>query len=80
MTQEEIRTSERFHIACILAIVGGFLDIYTYTLKGSVFATAETGNLILLGIGSSYDITNGKFLDLKLLLSLKEIQVISLFN
>lgn len=42
--------SESFHIACILAVVGGFLDIYTYILKGQVFATAETGNLILLGI------------------------------
>lgn len=45
---EEI--SESFFIACLLAVVGGFLDIYTYLLKGQVFATAETGNLILLGV------------------------------
>lgn len=50
MKEENIKISESFHIACILAIVGGFLDIYTYILKGHVFATAETGNLILLGI------------------------------
>lgn len=50
MKEEKIKPSESFHIACILAVVGGFLDIYTYILKGQVFATAETGNLILLGI------------------------------
>ena len=32
----------------LLATIGGFLDIYTYLLKGHVFANAQTGNLVLL--------------------------------
>ena len=31
--------------------MGGFLDVYTYLLRGGVFANAQTGNLVLLGIG-----------------------------
>ena len=34
----------------LLAIVGGFLDIYTYILKGNVFANAQTGNIVLMGL------------------------------
>ena len=34
----------------LLAIVGGFLDIYTYLLKGNVFANAQTGNMVLMGL------------------------------
>lgn len=41
---------ETFRIAAILAVVGGFLDAYTYLLRGGVFANAQTGNIVLLGI------------------------------
>lgn len=41
---------ETFRIAALLAIVGGFLDAYTYLLRGGVFANAQTGNMVLLGI------------------------------
>lgn len=34
----------------LLALAGGCLDCYTYLNRGQVFATAETGNLVLLGI------------------------------
>lgn len=34
----------------LLAIVGGFLDVYTYILKGQVFANAQTGNIVLMGL------------------------------
>ena len=34
----------------LLAAVGGFLDAYTYLSRGKVFANAQTGNLVLLGI------------------------------
>lgn len=34
----------------LLAIVGGFLDVYTYILKGHVFANAQTGNIVLMGL------------------------------
>lgn len=34
----------------LLTLAGGFLDAYTYLLRGSVFANAQTGNLVLFGI------------------------------
>jgi uncharacterized membrane protein YoaK (UPF0700 family) len=34
----------------ILAIVGGFLDAFTFLEKGHVFANAMTGNVVLLGV------------------------------
>lgn len=44
------RIQETFVVAGTLAIVGGFLDAYTYLLRGGVFANAQTGNIVLLGI------------------------------
>lgn len=41
---------ERLRVAALLAVVGGFLDAYTYILKGGVFANAQTGNMVLFGI------------------------------
>lgn len=43
-------THEMMHIGVLLAFVGGFLDAYTYILHGGVFANAQTGNIVLLGI------------------------------
>jgi uncharacterized membrane protein YoaK (UPF0700 family) len=34
----------------LLAIVGGFLDSFTFVQKGHVFANAMTGNVVLLGV------------------------------
>jgi uncharacterized membrane protein YoaK (UPF0700 family) len=34
----------------ILAVVGGFLDAFTFIEKGHVFANAMTGNVVLLGV------------------------------
>ncbi|MDF3000403.1 MAG: hypothetical protein K0Q48_522 [Bacillota bacterium] len=42
--------SESFHVAAILAISGGYMDAYTYLVRGEVFANAQTGNIVLLGI------------------------------
>ena len=39
--------------ALLLAVVGGFLDTYTYFTRGGVFANAQTGNLVLLGISAA---------------------------
>ena len=39
---------ETFRVAALLAVVGGFLDAYTYILRGGVFANAQTGNIVLL--------------------------------
>lgn len=41
---------ESLLIGILLALVGGFLDIYTYILKGNVFANAQTGNMVLMGL------------------------------
>ncbi len=37
-------------IAVNLSLIGGFLDAYTYVLKGGVFANAQTGNVVLLSL------------------------------
>lgn len=50
-----ITPSEMFFTGILLAFTGGFLDAYTYILRGSVFANAQTGNIVLLGI----NIANG---------------------
>lgn len=42
--------TERLTAACVLSMVGGFLDIYTYLYRGGVFANAVTGNIVLLGL------------------------------
>lgn len=42
--------SESFRLGAVLALTGGFLDAYTYVSRGGVFANAQTGNLVLLGV------------------------------
>lgn len=42
--------SETFLLGSLLAGAGGFLDAYTYLARGGVFANAQTGNIVLLGI------------------------------
>lgn len=42
--------SDTFLIGALLAVVGGFLDVYTYMCRGGVFANAQTGNIVLMGI------------------------------
>lgn len=48
--KEKVRVQETFHVAAALAVVGGFLDAYTYLLRGGVFANAQTGNIVLLAV------------------------------
>jgi uncharacterized membrane protein YoaK (UPF0700 family) len=43
-------TSESMELGIFLAIVGGFLDAYTFVGRGGVFANAQTGNFVLMGI------------------------------
>ena len=43
-------TSESVELGILLAIVGGFLDAYTFVGHGGVFANAQTGNVVLMGI------------------------------
>jgi len=50
-TQEKaLMASQRMRVAYILTLVGGFLDAYTYFIRGGVFANAQTGNIVKLGI------------------------------
>lgn len=42
--------SQRMRIAYLLTLVGGYLDAYTYFERGGVFANAQTGNIVKLGI------------------------------
>lgn len=44
----------------ILAFVGGFLDAYTYITRDAVFATAQTGNMVLTVPFLIYRPTNWK--------------------
>ena len=43
-------------LSLVLAIIGGFLDAYTFIDRGKVFANAQTGNIVLFGI----NIADGK--------------------
>lgn len=42
--------SESLRVGILLALTGGFLDAYTYLCRGNVFANAQTGNMVMLGI------------------------------
>lgn len=45
--------SETLRLGIILAMSGGFMDAYSYLYRGQVFANAQTGNLLLLGVNLS---------------------------
>ena len=42
--------SQTYLTAALLTLSGGFLDAYTYFCRGGVFANAQTGNIVKLGI------------------------------
>lgn len=44
------RVSESIRLGTILALAGGYMDAYSYMVRGGVFANAETGNIVLMGI------------------------------
>ena len=50
MKKDRRQMSERFRLGALLAVAGGFLDAYTYLVRGGVFANAQTGNIVLLGL------------------------------
>jgi uncharacterized membrane protein YoaK (UPF0700 family) len=45
--------SESIELGIVLALAGGFMDAYSYMCRGHVFANAQTGNMLLLGINIS---------------------------
>ena len=42
--------SESLILGTLLAVSGGLMDAYSYILRGHVFANAQTGNILFLGI------------------------------
>lgn len=58
MIYSKRQMSDSFLIAALLAIVGGFLDAYTYVARGQVFANAQTGNIVLFG----FNLAEGEWL------------------
>ena len=50
MDLKQRQMSETFRLGALLTVVGGFLDTYTYLSRGGVFANAQTGNIVLLGL------------------------------
>lgn len=45
--------SDSIELGVILALTGGFMDAYSYICRGHVFANAQTGNILLLGVNLS---------------------------
>ena len=48
--QRAKQVSESIELGIILALVGGFMDVYSYVGRGGVFANAQTGNILLVGV------------------------------
>lgn len=48
--QKSSQMSESIILGVILALSGGCMDAYSYLCRGHVFANAQTGNMLLLGI------------------------------
>lgn len=44
------QVSESIELGVILALAGGFMDVYSYVARGGVFANAQTGNILLTGV------------------------------
>lgn len=44
------KTNNSMTVALIMTLVGGFLDAYTYMLRGGTFANAQTGNIVMTGV------------------------------
>lgn len=51
---EKLKLHESVPFGILLSVVGGFLDAYTYISRDGVFANAQTGNMVLLGIHASH--------------------------
>ena len=50
MPRSEGQMSETMLSGALLAVTGGYLDVYTYLARGHVFANAQTGNMVLFGV------------------------------
>lgn len=57
--KKERQMSDTIEIGIVLALAGGFMDAYSYICRGEVFANAQTGNMLLLGV----NLSEGKWLE-----------------
>lgn len=48
--QRAKQISESIELGIILALAGGFMDVYSYIGRDHVFANAQTGNILLVGV------------------------------
>lgn len=55
-------SSNSVRLGILLAIVGGFLDAYTFISRGGVFANAQTGNVVLLAVKAANEDWTGALL------------------
>ncbi len=51
--KKSFQMSESLEVAIFLALSGGLMDAYSYLIRGKVFANAQTGNILLLGVSLS---------------------------
>lgn len=49
-SERKIQMSESVRLGIMLALAGGFMDAYSYLCRDHVFANAQTGNMLLLGV------------------------------
>ncbi len=52
--KSELDAAQRLRVGYLLALVGGYMDAYSYVLRDGVFASAQSGNIIKLGIALSH--------------------------
>ena len=51
--KSKIQMSESVMLGIVLALAGGYMDAYSYICRDHVFANAQTGNILLLGVNLS---------------------------
>lgn len=50
---KDARVSESIRLGTMLTVAGGFMDAYSFLVRGGAFATAETGNIVRMGISAA---------------------------
>ena len=46
----DVKKEDSILVALLLTFTGGFLDAYTFMLRGGTFANAQTGNIVMTGV------------------------------
>lgn len=61
LINKNLPAQEQLVFCLLLTIIGGFFDAYTYVNCGGIFANAQTGNLIFVGVG----VVDGNFAEVR---------------